>query len=214
MKTDFIEGEAWGTYVALARSAPPERGIAYRTRVPGLRSPRRRRRWRKSTTRRRGTGRRDMNGGRVREAPRPEPRCIPSTGERIDIERVTSRSEGGRGKSTRWGTSLAVYSTLVRIWRGAETGNRSAYSTTALCAGTSGAHPPASPAPPASGHGSSRAPRAAPPERPAQRDFRWCWIGVSGWSRVAPQGCPGGTAAGRATEKAGGGYSGPAPLGD
>jgi len=26
----------------------------------------------------------------------------------------------------------------------------------------------------------------------------WCWTGVSGWGRVAPQGCPGGTAAGRA----------------
>ena len=33
----------------------------------------------------------------------------------------------------------------------------------------------------------------------ARRDFRWCWTGVSGWGRVAPQGCPGGTASGRAT---------------
>src|SRR4029453_5509391 len=62
MKNDFIQGDAWGTYVALARSAPPERGMAYRTRVPGLRSPRSSRRWRKSTTWRRGTGRRHVKG--------------------------------------------------------------------------------------------------------------------------------------------------------
>ena len=29
--------------------------------------------------------------------------------------------------------------------------------------------------------------------------FGWCWTGVSGWGRIAPQGCPGGTASGRAT---------------
>ena len=28
-------------------------------------------------------------------------------------------------------------------------------------------------------------------------DFGWRWIGVSGWGRVAPQGCPGRTASGR-----------------
>src|SRR5437867_6621443 len=34
--------------------------------------------------------------------------------------------------------------------------------------------------------------RRSPPERPvarrsaAQRDFDWCWIGASGWGRVAP----------------------------
>src|SRR5215510_13387123 len=26
--------------------------------------------------------------------------------------------------------------------------------------------------------------------------FRWCWTGVSGWGRVAPQGCPGGDSLG------------------
>jgi len=33
---------------------------------------------------------------------------------------------------------------------------------------------------------------------PSYRDgfyFRWCWIGGAGWGRVAPQGCPGRTAA-------------------
>ena len=49
-----------------------------------------------------------------------------------------------------------------------------------------------------------------PPERPAarrraaQRDFGWCWAGVSGWGRGAPQGCPGVKASGRAVWKAGG----------
>src|SRR4030095_15381059 len=46
------------------------------------------------------------------------------------------------------------------------------------------------------------------PARPgaaAQRDLRWGWTGVSGWGRVAPQRCPGGTASGRATGEAGGG---------
>ena len=44
---------------------------------------------------------------------------------------------------------------------------------------------------------------ATPPERPAARrsavllDFGWCWTGVSGWGRGAPQGGPGGTAPGR-----------------
>ncbi len=38
------------------RSAPPERGIAYRARAPGRRSPRSSRRWGKPITRRRGTG--------------------------------------------------------------------------------------------------------------------------------------------------------------
>ena len=40
-----------------------------------------------------------------------------------------------------------------------------------------------------------------------QRDFGWCWTGVSGWVRVAPQGCPGVKASGRAVCKAGGSFS-------
>ena len=52
--------------------------------------------------------------------------------------------------------------------------------------------------------------RRSPPERPiprrsaAQRDFGWCWTGVSGWGRVAPQECPGVKVSGRAVWKAGG----------
>ena len=63
-----------------------------------------------------------------------------------------------------------------------------------------------------SARGACRAP--SPPQQPAgatvarrraaQRDFGWCWTGVSGWGRVAPQGCPGVKASGRAVWKAGG----------
>ena len=44
----------------------------------------------------------------------------------------------------------------------------------------------------------------APPEAAhsaAERDCRWCWTGVSGWGRVAPQGCPGVKASGKAVGK-------------
>ena len=57
-----------------------------------------------------------MNGGRVRDAQEPEPKCLSSTGELIDIERVTISSEGDRWKSTRWGNSLAVYPTSRPVW--------------------------------------------------------------------------------------------------
>ena len=50
--------------------------------------------------------------------------------------------------------------------------------------------------------------RGSPPERraarAAQRDFRWCWTGVSGWGRIVPQGYPGEKASGRATWEGGG----------
>jgi hypothetical protein len=36
---------------------------------------------------------------------------MPPTGERLEIERLTSRSERGRWKSTREGNSLTAYST-------------------------------------------------------------------------------------------------------
>jgi hypothetical protein len=52
-----------------------------------------------------------MNGGRVRDAREPEPKCLSSTGELIDTERVTISSEGGRWKSTHRGNSLAAYPT-------------------------------------------------------------------------------------------------------
>src|SRR5438067_8144699 len=67
--------------------------------------------WGEPTTWRRGTGGRHMNGGRVRDAHRPEPKWMSSTGELIDIERVTISLEGGRWKSTRLGNSLAAYPT-------------------------------------------------------------------------------------------------------
>ncbi len=56
-----------------------------------------------------------MNGGRVRDAHRPEPKCLSSTGELIDIERVTISLEGGRWKSTRLGNSLAAYPTASTV---------------------------------------------------------------------------------------------------
>src|SRR5438094_8356857 len=65
----------------------------------------------KANKMRRGTGGRHMNGGRVRDAHRPEPKCLSSTGELIDIERVTISLEGGRWKSIRLGNSLAAYPT-------------------------------------------------------------------------------------------------------
>src|SRR6266702_3289932 len=111
MCNEHIQGDEWGTYVALERAASPERGMAYRARAPRSRSPRSSLGWGEPTTWRRGTGGRHMNGGRVRDAHRPEPKCMSSTGELIDIERVTISLEGGRWKSTRLGNSLAAYPT-------------------------------------------------------------------------------------------------------
>src|SRR5215510_5041684 len=122
MCSEHIQGDEWGTYVALERSAPPERGMAYRARAPRSRSPRSSLGWGKPTTWRRGTGRRHGKGGRVRDAQEPEPQYMPSTGELIDIERVTISSEGGRWKSTHRGNSLAAYPTsspvLEQRWAG------------------------------------------------------------------------------------------------
>src|SRR3989442_510358 len=103
--------------------------MAYRARAPRSRSPRSSLGWGKPTTWRRGTGGRHMNGGRVRDAHRPEPKCMSSTGELIDIERVTISLEGGRWKSTRLGNSLAAYPTASPVLNGGdgETAN------TALC---------------------------------------------------------------------------------
>ncbi len=98
MCSEHIQGDEWGTYVALARAAPPERGMAYRARAPRSRSHRSSRRWGEPITGRRVAGRRQMNGGRVRDAQEPEPNSLSSTGELIDIERVTISSEGDRWK--------------------------------------------------------------------------------------------------------------------
>src|SRR5215471_18227157 len=43
--------------------------------------------------------------------------------------------------------------------------------------------------------------RGSLPERGAAH-FGWCWTGDSGWVKVAPQGCPWGTTARRATWEA------------
>ena len=50
MCSEHIEGDEWGTYVALARAAPPERGMAYRARAPGQRSFRKSQRTGKPST--------------------------------------------------------------------------------------------------------------------------------------------------------------------
>ena len=96
--------------------------MAYRARAPRSRSPRSSLRWGKPTTWRRGTGRRHGKGGRVRDAQEPEPQYVSSTGELIDIERVTISSEGGRWKSTHRGNSLAAYPTSRPVVRPAKAG--------------------------------------------------------------------------------------------
>ena len=59
----------------------------------------------------------------MRDAHRPEPKCLQSTGELIDIERVTISSEGGRWKSTHRGNSLAAYPTSRPVLRRGVRGN-------------------------------------------------------------------------------------------
>src|SRR5215831_20098969 len=62
-----------------------------------------------------------------------------------------------------------------------------------------GAAPPAARAPAAPlARACHPASRGSLPERGAAH-FGWDWTGDSGWVKVAPQGCPGGTAARRAT---------------
>src|SRR5262245_39638496 len=60
----------------------------------------------------------DQLRGGARDAQRPQPTWSSSkrglevvTGERLEIERLTSRSEEGRWKSTHRGNSLAAYPT-------------------------------------------------------------------------------------------------------
>src|SRR5215510_10365844 len=117
MCSEHIEGHEWGTYVALIRAAPPERGMAYRARAPWSRSHRSSRGWGEPIAGRRVAGRRQMNGGRVRDAHEPEPKYLSSTGELIDIERVTISSEGDHWKSTCKGNSLVAYPTSRPVLR-------------------------------------------------------------------------------------------------
>ena len=53
----------------------------------------------------------------MRDAQEPEPQYMTSTGELIDIERVTISSEGDRWKSTCKGNSLAAYPTSRPVLR-------------------------------------------------------------------------------------------------
>src|SRR5262249_4483668 len=94
MCSEHIQGDERATYVALARAAPPPRGMPEGARAPRGRSHRSRRGWGEPIARGRVAGRRQMNGGRVRDAHEPEPKCLASTGDLIDIERVTISSEG------------------------------------------------------------------------------------------------------------------------
>jgi hypothetical protein len=105
MCSEHIQGDEWGTYVTLVRSAPPERGMAYGVRALGSRSARSSRRWGEPTPWRRGTGDRMARTCKVREMRRANAeltvvRGNPEkvTGELREIERLTSSSEGGCGK--------------------------------------------------------------------------------------------------------------------
>ena len=71
----------------------------------------------------------DQPRGGAQDAQRPQPTWSSSkrglevvTGERLEIERLTSRSEEGRWKSTHRGNSLAAYPTTCPV-RGALGGN-------------------------------------------------------------------------------------------
>ena len=118
MRSERIKGHEWGAYVVLGRSSVTEHGMAYGPR--GLRS--------RSANSSRGrdvppgsAGKpragRSGAGGRMSEV--GEVRVMRSaaadpvisrvlsakaTGERLKIERLTSRSEGSGWKSTRWAT--------------------------------------------------------------------------------------------------------------
>src|ERR671922_1489992 len=67
----------------------------------------------------------DQPRGGAQDAQRPQPTWSSSkrglevvTGERLEIERLTSRSEEGRWKSTHRGNSLAAYPTSRAVLRG------------------------------------------------------------------------------------------------
>src|SRR5262249_40288437 len=92
------------------RSAPTERGMTYRTRVPGSQSPRSSQRRGKPATGRRGTGGAPTQRERVRDGQLPDPSECRPPGELLDIERVPSSSERGHRKSACQGNSLAAYS--------------------------------------------------------------------------------------------------------
>src|SRR5215471_14772724 len=69
----------------------------------------------------------DQPRGGAQDAQRPQPTWLSSkrglaavTGERLEIERLTSRSEEGRWKSTHRGNSLAAYPTVRTVLNGGD----------------------------------------------------------------------------------------------
>ncbi len=134
MPSEGIQGDEWGAYVVLVRFAVTEHGMAYRTRVPRSRSA--------NSTRGRHAppGARESRAqGEVAQVVRcPGPvryarcgtpkldwslveRCSKATtGELLEIERLTSSLERGHGKSTREGNSLVAYSTASPVLNGGD----------------------------------------------------------------------------------------------
>jgi hypothetical protein len=135
MRSERIQGHEWGAYVVLGRSAVTEHGMAYGPRGLGLRSA--------SSSRgsdvppgsagkpragRSGAGGGMSEHGEVRAMRNAEAGqlinrsiSIKTTGERLKLERLTSRSEGSGWKSTQLGNSLAAYPTARTVpWGGKE----------------------------------------------------------------------------------------------
>ena len=115
MRSERIEGHEWGAYVVLAGSSVTEHGMAYGPRGLGLRSANSSRGCDappgsagKPRAGRSGAGGWVSEPGEVREMRNAEAghvisrsSSITPTGERLKIERLTSRSEGSGWKSTR-----------------------------------------------------------------------------------------------------------------
>jgi hypothetical protein len=116
MRNERIEGHEWGAYVVLVRSSVTEHGMAYGPRGLGSRSANSSRgrdappgSAGKPRAGRSGAGGGMIQGCEVRGMRNAEAAQIISrsssmntTGERLKIERLTSRSEGGRWKRAKW----------------------------------------------------------------------------------------------------------------
>src|SRR5262245_57228167 len=112
MRSERIEGHEWGAYVVLGRSAVTEHGMAYGPRGLGSRSANssRGRDVPPGSAGKPRAGRSGAGGGMIQccevrvmrkaEAAQIISRSssLTTTGERLKIERLTSRSEGGRWK--------------------------------------------------------------------------------------------------------------------
>src|SRR5215813_1614055 len=103
MCREHIEGDAWGTYVALARAASPERGMAYRARAPRSRSPRSSApMWRKSLYLKGGTtGARWVKQHLTRSYDRGHLRPKGMGGQEHDAKRLMRLSTNGQEVSQR-----------------------------------------------------------------------------------------------------------------